>query len=416
MEPMFSTERQALTRGCLASALVVTTLAFGCVETPEPQAKEGAEATPASQDKRVALVKSPNGGIQPQAVVDGKGVVHLLYFKGEPAAGDLFYARREAGKTEFSAPIKVNSQAGSAIATGTIRGGQLALGKNGRVHVAWNGSGKAKPKGPGKYNSPMLYSRLTDAGTSFEDQRNLMRITETLDGGGTLAADQAGNVYVAWHAQKFGSGSGEGDRKVWLALSTDEGKTFAEERPINTKPTGACGCCGMRAFVDGKGNAYFLYRTATNGNQRDMFLLATIDVGKEFSGNVVHKWEINACPMSSEAVAEGPDGVAYTAWDTDGQVYFARIKPGTAEVSEPVAAPGPGKTRKHPSLAVNGKGELILVWTEDTGWQRGGALAWQVFDKNGRPTEERGRLAGGVPVWGLPAVVAEANGTFTVFH
>src|SRR5207247_613995 len=137
--------------------------------------------------------------------------------------------------------------------------GQLAVGKGGRVHVAWNGSGKALPRGPGKYNSPMLYSRLTDAGTAFEEQRNLMRITESLDGGGTLTADQAGNVYVAWHAQKSGF-VGEDQRKVWLALSTDEGKTFAEELPINTQPTGACGCCGMRAFTDGKGNAYFLYR------------------------------------------------------------------------------------------------------------------------------------------------------------
>jgi hypothetical protein len=394
----------------------VAACALGCFQAQDAEARKGTETTPDTPDKRVVLVQVPNRGIQPQAVVDGKGIVHLLYFKGEPGGGDLFYARREKGKMELSAPIQVNSQAGSAIAIGTIRGGQLALGKNGRVHVAWNGSDKARPRGPGKYNSPMLYSRLTDAGTSFEDQRNLMRITESLDGGGTVAADQAGNVFVAWHAQKFGSGSGEGDRKVWLALSTDDGKTFAEERPINTQPTGACGCCGMRAFVDGKGNAYFLYRTATNGSQRNMFLLATKDAGKELSGNVVHKWDINTCPMSSEAFAEGPEGVVYTAWDTDGQVYFARIKPGTADLGEPVASPGPGTARKHPSLAVSGKGEVILVWTENTGWERGGDLAWQVFDKNGRPTKERGRLAGGIPVWGLPAVVAEENGTFTVFH
>src|SRR5262249_11864129 len=104
-----------------------------------------------SQDKRVNVVKTPGGGIQPQAVVDARSVLHLLYFRGEAAAGDLFYVRREPGKTEFTAPIKVNSQAGSAIATGTIRGGQLAVGKNGRVHIAWNGSGKAMPRGAGKY-------------------------------------------------------------------------------------------------------------------------------------------------------------------------------------------------------------------------------------------------------------------------
>src|SRR5262249_61925015 len=115
-----------------------------------------------------------------------------------------FYVRREAGKTAFSSPLKVNSQAGSAIATGTIRGGQLALGKNGRVHVAWNGSGKAQPRSAGQYTSPMLYARLNDAGTAFEEQRNLMQVTTTLDGAGTVAADQDGNAYGAWHGVTAG--------------------------------------------------------------------------------------------------------------------------------------------------------------------------------------------------------------------
>jgi hypothetical protein len=42
----------------------------------------------------------------------------------------------------------VNSQPESAIAAGTIRGAQLAIGKAGRVHVAWNGSQNAEPVGP----------------------------------------------------------------------------------------------------------------------------------------------------------------------------------------------------------------------------------------------------------------------------
>src|SRR5438094_29356 len=91
--------------------------------------------------KSVNVVRTPDGGIQPQALMDGKGNLHLLYFKGDPAAGDLYYVRGDKGKGQFTAPRRVNSQPGSAIAVGSIRGGQLALGKGGRVHVAWNGSG-----------------------------------------------------------------------------------------------------------------------------------------------------------------------------------------------------------------------------------------------------------------------------------
>lgn len=59
---------------------------------------------------------------------------------------------------------------------------------------------------------------------------------------------------------------------------------------------------------------------------------------------------------------------------------------------------------------------MILVWTEGTGWNRGGALEWQVYDKTGKATSESGRRPGAIPVWGLPTVVAESDGRFTILH
>ena len=47
------------------------------------------------------MIATPNGGIQPQAVVDDAGVVHLIYFNGDPAGGDLFYVRSKPGTTGF---------------------------------------------------------------------------------------------------------------------------------------------------------------------------------------------------------------------------------------------------------------------------------------------------------------------------
>src|SRR6266852_3454429 len=91
---------------------------------------------------QVRLLRTPDDGIQPQAAVDSKGVVHLIYFKGDPKGGDIFYARRAPGQDHFSKPIPVNTQPHTAIALGTIRGAQLAVGKNGRVHVAWDGMGE----------------------------------------------------------------------------------------------------------------------------------------------------------------------------------------------------------------------------------------------------------------------------------
>src|SRR6266705_3521783 len=116
---------------------------------------------------QVRLLRTPGSGIQPQAAVDAKGVVHLIYFKGDPKGGDIFYVRREPGQQDFSKPMQVNTQPHTAMAVGTIRGAQLAVGKNGRVHVAWDGMGKgaARVNINGKKVAPFLYARLNDAGT-----------------------------------------------------------------------------------------------------------------------------------------------------------------------------------------------------------------------------------------------------------
>lgn len=370
-------------------------------------------ATAVRAADRPTVLRTPEEGIQPQAVVDGKGVLHLIYFKGKDSEGDLFYVRKAPGEERFSAPIRVNSQPGSAIALGTIRGGQIAVGKNGRVHVVWNGSGAAMPRSPGR-SSPMLHARLDDAGKAFEPQRNLMTRTYQLDGGGSVAADDQGNVHVVWHAPKFNPNAdappGEANRQIWLARSTDDGKTFSPETAINPRPTGACGCCGTKAFADRKGNLHVLYRSATAGVNRDIYLLTTKDKGKTYQSTRMQRWSVNGCPMSSEALAEGPNGLL-AAWETEGQVYFHSLTPG----GKAIASPGTKGKCKHPALAQNARGETLLAWTEDTAWNQGGALVWQVFDAAGRPTAQRGRVDGGIPVWSLPTVVATSAG-FTIVH
>src|SRR6185503_16855759 len=165
--------------------------------------------------------------IQPQAVIDQSGIIHLVYFKGPARAGYLFYARKATGATEFSKPLPVNSKGANAIAVGTIRGAQVALGKNGRVHVAWNSTdGKS-----------MFYTRLNDARDAFEPERNVMVWTGGLDGGGSVAADERGNVYVSWHGNAPDNKDREAGRAVFVAKSRDEGKTFAKEAQANPRQT-----------------------------------------------------------------------------------------------------------------------------------------------------------------------------------
>jgi hypothetical protein len=382
-----------------------------------------ASSTRAGLDRGPAainLVRVPHGGIQPEAVVDARGVLHLLYFAGTDArAGDLFYVRSTDEGATFSAPVRVNSQERSAIATGTIRGGQLAIGADGRVHVAWNGSDQATPRGlvnpaTGQPSAPFLYARSNAAGTGFEAQRNLPRRSYGIDGGGSIAADGRGGVYAAWHALPTAGGQGEDHRFVWVARSPDEGATFSDEQPVWTEATGACSCCGLRLSAVMPERLVLLYRSATALVHRDMFVLTSNDGGRSFRGSKVQPWNIGACPMTSMAIAAaGPRAAG--AWETAGQVYFGDVDVDAATISNAVAAPGPGDARKHPRLAIGARGDTLFVWTEGTAWARGGALAWRVFDAAGQPTERGGR-ASGVPAWSFAAAVARRDGGFTVLY
>ena len=362
----------------------------------------------AAQASRVTVVRLQAGGIQPQVAVDRKGVAHVVYFAGEPANGDLHYASlNDAGG--FSAPIRITASR-SAIATGTVRGAQLAIGRNGTVHVVWNGSSEATRKGPNGA-TPMLYSRLRPGQRVFDAPRNLIQFATGLDGGGAIAADDGGRVAVAWHAGGPES-RGEGDRRVWMTTSTNDGATFSREVAVSEAVTGACGCCGMDALIDRSSSIFLLYRSARDVVHRDSYLLRSSD-GRQFSSTRLQEWTIGACPMSTFSLAEGPHGV-FAAWETNGQVQFRRVDdagPATA----PIEPPGSTGKRRHPSLAINGRGEILLAWSEGTAWQKGGAVAWQVFDTNGRATAEKGQSPG-VPVWGLTAAYARRDGGFTIVY
>lgn len=294
------------------------------------------------------------------------------------------------------------------MATGNVRGGQIALGANGRIHVAWIGSGTALPRGASN-SAPVLYARLNNAGTAFEPQQKVNESSWGADGG-TLAADSMNNVYVFWHAQPPG-GKGENTRRVWMARSSDGGRSFAKETAVNDETTGVCGCCGMRAFAGADGTLRVLFRSATETVHRDMYLLTSKDRGSSFEAQKLSEWNIGACVMSTEAFAQGPGGIL-AAWESEKQVYFDRMKAGAPAA---IGAPGTGVNRKYPALAVNSRGETLFAWTENMAWKKGGSLAWQVYDRNLTPQGRAGKTEG-VPAWSLLAAFAKPDGSFAVMY
>jgi hypothetical protein len=355
----------------------------------------------------VIVERVPDGGLVPQAVTDHAGGVHLVYFTGDPTAGDLYHTTRLADGG-FAPPVRVNTRPASAIALGSVRGAQIAVGPSGSIHVVWNGSDPATTAP--RNGRPLFYSRSTDGGTTFAAERNLITWATGLDGGGSIAAGQDRRVYAVWHATPAGASDAQG--AVYVARSDDEGVHFGTEARVGPADLGACGCCSIRARVDTAGTLFVLYRAAGQGVHRDMTLLASSDAGRTFAATRLDPWEIAACPLSSMSLADGPHGLV-AAWETRGHVRVAQVTPTVGAVSEPDGPTRPDR-RKHPVIAFNRAGESIVAWLDGTGWAKGGSVAWQVYDAAGRPTAQGS--APGVPVWGLVAVAALPDGRFAVFY
>jgi hypothetical protein len=356
----------------------------------------------------VSFVRVPDGGIQPRAAIDRVGTLHLLYYRGEAAGGDLFYVRRENGQEAFSRPIRVNSQPRRAIAAGTIRGAQMALGREGMVHVAWNGT---VPEGKTYLDAPMLYTRLKPDRTGFEPERDVIQFARGLDGGGSIAATQDGKVFVFWHAPQPGNTKGEPGRALYVARSRDDGQSFEREVLATAEPTGACGCCGMNAFADSRGDLFAIFRGASESGNRDEILLASRDSGSSFEIAYRHGWRVPACPMSSAHLAESADSIVMAA-ETHERVFYVRLDPKSGAVSSPVS---PEVKAKHPVVAANRGGELLFAWIEGTSWGKGGTVAWRMYDREGAPLTETGRRSG-VPAWSFASAVAQPGGEFTILY
>ena len=371
-------------------------LRHGCYRAVALLLLAAAWASPALGQSVVTL-RIPDGGRLPQAVLDDGGTLHLIYVVGDAQHGDLMYVTRAPGASSWSEPEQVNSAPGTVTGFGPVDGGQLALGKNDRLHVVW------------MRISPMafFYTRSNEDGPGFEEQFGVAS-GDNVEAGPSVAADQTGNVYLFWH-----SGAGEdAGRAVYMVASRDEGFIFELARPINAMTEGACACCGLATLTDDTGAIYLSYRGARDNVGRGQRLLTSRDAGQTFTDELIQPWNVGACPVATTSVSPGPSGMT-VAWETQGQVYFAGVNQLDDRVSPPGTA---GARRKNPSVAVNTRGETLLAWADGSGFRSGGTLHWRLFDADGRPTAAQGGGTDTLPEGSVPTALVQADDTFLVIY
>ncbi len=392
----------------------------------------------------VRAVRCPNEGFQPRVVVDPEGGIHLLYLRSAPAAADLFYVRSTDAGATFSEPIRVNHEEGTVDGSTAFRGAALARAADGTIHVVWLANERG---GPDPARPPVVYARLPVGAQAFEAGRNLVQSRYGMDGTPAIALFGS-NVHVFWHApgdqlmpaeKESGKERGERSkaepepapdpadaepgaaaeakpqpplRQVWMTLSRDGGATFSVERAVDARNEGASSGCGMSAAVDLEGTLFVLYRTHL-GRERGMRFLVSEDEGGTFEHRFVDFMRLAREMRSGSFLTLGPRGLL-AAWESEGLVVWAKVRPDTDRIKAPMAPKDYQGLTSRPCLAENTKGGLLLAWFEGP-QDRPGRLAWQIFAAVERRMVGSGKVEG-VGLESAPAVVARPDDGFLIFY
>jgi len=306
--------------------------------------------------ERVQVIHTPHQGQVPDAEVSADGVIHLAYVAGN----DAWYVKSSDDGNTFSEPLRINSDIGAVHPPNMFRGPDLALGKDGRVHVIWYISAYQRKLPQDQWG--VFYSYLDPAKSAFVPNRNL---NHKPSDNYSLAADGNGNVAVIWMAGK-----------LVVSFSEDNGATFKDLAVPIADP---CECCASRALLSPDSTLLVSYREKAN-NIRDMHLLRKEKNSSTFTRQKVSStpWPINACPMTGTWLSNGKSGPV-VAWETRGTISYARL----------TSAPGASSTE----IKVTGKGKWPIALAAADGtvlvtWKNGNTVFWRLFDSADRPIGE----------------------------
>jgi hypothetical protein len=335
---------------------------------------------------RVSVIPVTANGQALKAQLGADGTIHLLL---DSTVGPRYVKSQDNGRT-FSEPIAIVDPASQKPGL-IFHAADLAIGKNGRVHVAMaNNAWQLKLP---QEEWSLYYASLAPGAKAFSPVRNLNRKSSE---GFSLAANKRGTVTAF-----FLSG------KLFTMVSSNNGETFTTSAEPN--PTwNPCECCTTGAEYGEDGRLAVIYREKTD-NERDMFVGIWDQRGgaKPVRNRISRTpWKIFGCPMTYFTISRAGTGYV-AAWPTKGQVYFARLNK-DGEVLPPGETRTPGTSGMRNSLlALSGSDGVTLV-----AWKNRDILGWQLYDTKGKPQGEPG--SANSPGSGA-AGVALPDGRFLLF-
>ena len=354
-------------------------------------------------DPPIRVSMEDGNAAEPAIASSPDGDIYVAWVNhNQDGKADVMIARFDKDGQMQNVPVRVNSQPGIATAW---RGDPptVAVAPDHTIFVGWT----AKVDPAAGHASNVFISASRDNCRTFAEPVKVNDDTRpAVHGMHSLAIGKDGRVYVAWlderninpmpdtdeKINKRTSGHHmESNREVFIASSADGGHTFSTNQRVATN---VCPCCKTALAVDDDRRVYVSWRQVLPGDFRHIAVASSIDEGKTFSEMKVvsdDQWMLAGCPVSGSSLALSQDGTLRVLWYSAGKngetgLYYSDSKD-HARTFGPRVLVAPGETFGTPVLIKAGN-HLNAVWgaiggkvmTESLANDAGQAEAFQVTD------------------------------------
>jgi hypothetical protein len=330
------------------------------------------EATPPAAPRLVQLSAPGVDAAEPVTASASDGTFYVAWVNHETKKADVMLARFNSDGEMQGAPVRVNRAQGVATAW---RGDQpsLSVAQDGSVFVVWT----ARVEGESKHGTDLFMSVSNDRGQSFASE---VKINDDKVPGAhgmhSLAVAKGGRIYVGWldernvvtpkPSTKADGHHMESNRELYLAYSTDGGRSFSANRKVAVD---ACPCCKTSLAVGADGTVYAGWRQVLPGNFRHIAVASSTDGGQNFSRPVIvsdDRWMLQGCPVSGPSLSVDAGGSLKVVWYAAGEanapgLYFAESKDKAQSFSARLLV-SQESVRGTPALASGNNNSTIALW------------------------------------------------------
>ena len=308
---------------------------------------------------------------EPATAAAPDGTFYVAWVNHDAKQADIMLGHFTHDGEALGSPVRVNQQAGVATAW---RGDQpsVAVAPDGAVYVVWT----ARVESGDKQGTDIYLSVSRDQAKSFPTAVKVNDDkTPNAHGMHSLAVSADGKIYVGWldernistpqPSTKAEGHHMESNRDLYLAHSTDGGRTFSANQKVASE---ACPCCKTSLAVAPDGTLYAGWRQVLPGNYRHIAVASSKDGGTDFSKPVIvsdDRWMLQGCPVSGPSLSVDAAGSLKVLWYAAGEagapgLYLAESKDQARSFSARQLL-SEEEVRGTPVLA-SGKNGAVALW------------------------------------------------------